>query len=521
MNFFRQHRPANAAPKVQQPVRRCENPIAQTDTETYQPWPRLDATFVGIVGFIITAFFISSGTAKLPSEMAHLAAVGVGLTLLASFAFELRSGLKNVVRADLVGILAFYYLTLYEFLFRQPYFDKDMRFLSLTELALYAVITGIAGIMIGRHLAPRGKQPFQAIMTREVPANWIITLFWASFFLGIFHMLLAEGFNISKMFVDMMKPRFNQPWGRGKFGDWKALLNELALLLYFIPPLMGLMLARRERYSAVNFVSAFVGFAFVLFYGFVSGTRSLFGAYLVTFMIAFAFACPAQKRKQTVLIFTICAAAMALSTKAMLEMRSVGFTNWWDGKYKTYVNRQTQSVFVDDNLLAITKIVGFFPEQNGGKYLGFEIPYLAIIRPIPRAIWPGKPAGLSVNLEQSLFQLKGLTISCTFVGEGYMSGGMIAVLIQGVVLGMMAGWWSRLASAQNSELGILIYSSGFFAVVITMRSTFALTTALLTPAAGILAGHFLLKGARKVLARRPPQRPQFRPPQVQRPPSPT
>jgi hypothetical protein len=108
MKFFQQHRPANAAPKVQQPARRYENSIAQTDTETYQPWPRLDATFVGIVGFIITAFFISSGTSKLPSEMAHLAAVGVGLTLLASFAFELRSGLKNVVRADLVGILAFY-----------------------------------------------------------------------------------------------------------------------------------------------------------------------------------------------------------------------------------------------------------------------------------------------------------------------------------------------------------------------------------------------------------------------------
>ncbi len=521
MKFFQQHRPTNAAPATHQPVHRYVNPVAQTNPEIYQPWPRLDATFTGIVGFIITAFFMSSGTVRLPSEMAHLAAVGVGLSLFASFAFELRSGLKNLIRADLIGILAFYYLTLYEFLFRQPYFDRAMPFLNLTELALYAVILGIAGIMIGRHLAPRGKQPFQAVMTREVPAGWITTLFWTSFFIGIFHMLLAEGFNIAKMFEDMMKPRFNQPWGRGRFGDWKALLNELALLLYFIPPLMGLMIARRERYSLANLAFALVGFAFVLFYGFVSGTRSLFGAYLVTFMIAFAFACPAQKRKQTVLIFTLCAAAMALSTKAMLQMRTVGFANWWDGKFKVYANRQSEAVFVDDNLLSIAKIVGFFPEQNGGKYLGFEIPYLAIVRPIPRVIWPGKPIGLSVNLEQSLFNLKGLTISCTFVGEGYMSGGMLAVLIQGVVLGMLAGWWSRLASAQNSELGILIYSSGFFAVVITMRSTFALTTALLTPAAGILAGHFLLKGARKVLTRRPPPRPQFRPPPMQGPPSPT
>ncbi len=515
MNFFRRPNRSTSIPAAA-PRPRYGSPAPASDPATYQPCPRVDATFTAIVGFIITGFLLSSGTAKLPSEMARLVAYGVGISLCASFVFELRSGIKNLIRADLIGILAFYYLTLYEFLFRQPFFDKDMRFLGLTEKALYAVIIGIGAIMIGRHLAPRGKQPFATIMTRPVPAGWIITLFWASFFIGYFHMLLAESFDVFKMVEDMMKRRFDQPWGRGKFGDWKALLNELALLLYFIPPLMALMLARIERYTKTQLATALAGFAFTLFHGFVSGTRSLFGAYLVTFMIAFAFACPAQKRRQTVLIFTLCAAAMALSTKAMLEMRSVGFSTWWKGDYKTFVNRQTEAVFVDDNLLSITKIIGFFPEQNGGRYLGFEIPYLALIRPIPRAIWPGKPTGLSVNLEESLFGIKGLTISCTFVGEGYMSGGLIAVFAQGILLGLLAGWWSRLASGRNSELGILIYSSGFVAVVITMRSTFALTTALLTPAAGILAGHFLLKCARTILGRRPPPP---RPP-LQRPPIP-
>ena len=30
-------------------------------------------------------------------------------------------------------------------------------------------------------------------------------------------------------------------------------------------------------------------------------------------------------------------------------------------------------------------------------YLGWELPYLAIIRPIPRAIWKGKPLGMSFS----------------------------------------------------------------------------------------------------------------------------
>src|SRR5678816_4479712 len=104
--------------------------------------------------------------------------------------------------------------------------------------------------------------------------------------------------------------------------------------------------------------------------------------------------------------------------------------------------------------------------------------------------------------------MRGLTISSTFIGEGYMSGGHIGVTIFGIVLGALAGLWNRMASPRNAELGILIYASGFFAVVITMRSIMTLTTALLTPAAGIVAGTFLLKGARRVLrGRGAPNRP--------------
>ena len=126
--------------------------------------------------------------------------------------------------------------------------------------------------------------------------------------------------------------------------------------------------------------------------------------------------------------------------------------------------------------------------HNSAKILGMEIPYLAAVRPIPRAIWKGKPEGLSVSVEEDVFQLKGLTISSTFIGEGYMSGGLAGVTLYGLALGVLAGMWSRMASPRNGELGILIYASGFFAVVITMRSIMTLTTALLTPAGGIVAG---------------------------------
>ena len=512
MNIFK--RPTRPVlPKSPQPLPYPHRPAADASWAT--PWPRVEATIAAVIGLIITAFAMSSGRDRIPSQLANTTAVGILCSLAISFAFEIRGGLRNLGRADILGILAFYYLTLYEFLTPQPFFNLVMPDVRATYLALWAVIIGFAGLLIGRHLIPQGRQPFERIMTNPVHPGWLVGIFWGSFFLGFLHMLLAVDFDIGKMIDAMERVRFDQPWSRGKYGDWKALLTEFSLLLYLIPPITGLMLGRRERYSLLSLVPVLLGFAWVLFYGFTAGTRTVFGAYLVTFMIAFAFASPPEKRRQILLVCAGCAVALILSTRAMLEMRSMGFKRWMEGERSTVVSRHTASVFVDDNLLVITKLAQFFPHGNHGHYLGFEIPYLALVRPIPRAIWPGKPKGMSLTIEEAL-SAKGATVAATFVGEAYMSGGLFAVAIEALILGFLAGWWNRMASPKNSELGILVYSSGFFAVTITMRSTFSFTTALLPCLAGIVFGKFLLPRLSNRLKPRPVLPPGLR----NRPPNP-
>src|SRR5258708_39608299 len=74
-----------------------------------------------------------------------------------------------------------------------------------------------------------------------------------------------------------------------------------------------------------------------------------------------------------------------------------------------------------------------------------------------------------------------------------MGGGWIAVFMAGAFFGALTGWWNYLTSPRNSELGILIYASGFFAAIISMRSLFVFTTALLPTVAALIITTFALR----------------------------
>jgi hypothetical protein len=450
------------------------------------PHPDFNGTLAAVVGLAITTL-VANG--ELPSTVARIAAIGDLLSIALTIGLDFRlGGLRNLIRADLMAILAFYFLTLFEFLFPQPHFDA-MITVETTHSAILVVQVGFLGLLVGRHFLHPRTQPFQHTLTYEIPAAWIVVIFWSCFFIGYLHMLLAVNFNVIEMCEWFLDPRFTQPWQRGKFGDWKALIVELGLFIYLIPPMAGIMIARRRRYGAITLVLTFGALLFTLWYGFTSGTRNIFASYLVTFLIAYCFALPFARQRELLIMCGSCAFVMIFATYAMLQFRSVGLRNYLNGDYDPPPPGE-KTMFVDYNLYAICRLVEVFPNRQ--QFLGWEIPYQALIRPIPRAMWPGKPEGLSSSIEDAL-GVEGVTISASFTGEAYMSGGMTVVLIIALVFGALTGWWSYLASPHNSELGILIYASGFFATVISMRSLFVFTTALLPTVAALVIGTYVVR----------------------------
>lgn len=442
-------------------------------------------TVLMLAGMGATAMTLDGETS---ADLARHATFGVGISIAISVMMDWwYGGFRNLIRADLMSIAALFFLTLFEFIYPQPEFNNLVPPVRVPG-GLYAVMWGFAGIAVGRHLVSYRSKPFQRVFTQEIAPGYIIALFWIAMVVGYLHMLIPEkiGFNPMKVFEYWLEPRFIQPWGRGKFGNWKALLNELSLLLYLIPPLAGVVFARRERYGFFNLIMVAAGLTITLFYGFSTGTRNIFASFLVTLMIGYLFSVKKHQAKQVIIIGAACALIMLMATRVMLEFRPIGLKRYLFEEQIEKKETVEESLFVDYNLFVICHLVHLFP--NTYKYLEWEVPYLAIVRPIPRAIWKGKPEGLSTSIEDAL-GVEGLTLASSFVGEAYISFGNGGVFFFGCFFGMLAGWWSHTASSKNSDLGVLIYASGFFAAVISMRSLFVFTTALLpTMAAIFLAG---------------------------------
>ena len=487
-------------------------PTAQPLDPDGPPRPDLLGSAVCLAGLAATAVFLQGRT---PVDVARFGAWGVLISIAISVVFDLRRGIQNVIRTDLIALTSLYFLTLTEFLVSQRQYN-DVAAMESTKVAVTACIIAYAGLVVGRHLiSTKVKNPLQSFFQQPVPASVLFSIFWACMFVGYLNMLIAVKGNIFEMVYYFMTPRFTQPWGRGRYGDWMAMLYEMSMILYLVPPLGGILLARRKKHGKIQVFLVMLGVLFTLFYGFSSGTRNIFASYLVTFLIGYCFAAGVRQTKEIVIIAVLTAVLLVFSTKVMLDFREVGLKDYiTEGYYKEKSNTQEgQSLAVDNNLYAISRMVEYFPAHH--PYTGLEIPYLALIHPIPRVLWPEKPTGMSITVED-VFGATDWTVATSVVGEEYIMGGYIAVFLMSVVFGVCCAWWNLLASPKNSEFGILVYASGFFSAVITMRSMNWFSTALLPTLAGLVLGYVFMRYHKNKVAKIPPPVPRRRTAPVQR-----
>ena len=390
-------------------------------------------------------------------------------------AIEATAGIRNLIRVDLLMLWILYFLTLMEFLFPQPGVNSALSAVAATDGTI-AVLLGFAGLVVGRHLVPwRSGSHYNSPFANLPPSKFFLLLIVSAAFLGYLHMFLAVNFDPFEVFRQMLMPRFTQAWSRGRYGgDIFSLLIEVGALIYLIPPIAGLIYARPKDYtSAQKFIVGAV-LLFTLFYGFASGTRNIIGTYVITFFGAYYLNKPRVTLKHALCLGIPALLILLLGSAFMLKFRTSGLTDF------SFDPSQLETLSVDYNLIIISKLTEIFPSVF--DYLGLEIPYHSLIHPIPRMLWPGKPEGLSISIETALgADASSVTLASTFVGEAYIAGGLVGVLIAAVLFGAAAELWNRLGRAVTSPFAQLLYASGFFCAMLSMRSiTWASVTTLPT-----------------------------------------
>ncbi|NET48523.1 MAG: oligosaccharide repeat unit polymerase [Merismopedia sp. SIO2A8] len=406
--------------------------------------------------------------------MARAAAIPTGIALLASFAFDGTKGIRNLFRTDALCLLSLYGLTFAEFLFPQPDFER-MATLEQVKVAIDIVLLGIGGLVVGRHLVKPRQMRSRWLTLGDISNKALFRVFLICTVFAYLYMLITVQFNLVWMVEAMLAPRFSQPWTRAALGGWSSFITELQLLAYVIPPLTGVIWNRRQSFSKIQLAIVLLIFSFTLFSGFAGGTRNTFVAYMTTFLTAYLLTLPRNTIRNTLIPAILISLLTVFATYHMLELRTVGLKRYITEEI--YASETVRDTFaVDYNLASISWVADAMPQTY--DFLGAEVLQWAIVKPIPRALWPGKPVGLSVTIEE-IAGAKGWTVAVTYLGECYMMAGFVGVALISVGLGAMAAWWNRMAALSQSDYGLLVYALGFFAAAITMRSLFWLTTAML------------------------------------------
>lgn len=417
----------------------------------------------GSTTIILTGSFVAWMAAVVSEDVNDIfsyAAWVMATTLASAFLVELRGGFRNVLRVDLFMMFALFILTYFEFLFpQQALFGKVNVVSAQTSVAV--TVIGFSGIAVGRHLlAARpaiGQRPNLTFSRRT-----IMRLMWACFILGYLHVLLSVNFNVFEALYQMSQPRFSQPWARARLGGISTLLNEFGLLKFLLPPIAAVAFYYRRNFHFVELISISIIALILLYESFAGGTRNEFLTHVATFSVCYALINKNIDLKRSLLIMIPALAIGWFSLTYMIEFRKTGLVNYVE-ESATF-----NEVFVDNNMLNIAMLTDVFPDHLG--YLGVEVPYQALIRPIPRGIWQTKPEGLSISIEQALGVGDFMTVSVTFLGELWMAGGFLVVALGSVMVGAISAAWNRIGARANSVWDLLIFTAGFFPAGICMRS---------------------------------------------------
>lgn len=317
------------------------------------------------------------------------------------------------------------------------------------------------GAFLRKWTVPRG---IISIVSQEFPVNTYFGLAVTAFVLGMLTFAIPSNFNLVLMFSALGQGRWSAPWGRGQLGGWDAFTDQLQYFGYLLPALTVIIAQLVGWVNKRTIASLGMSVLMMIFIA-QSGSRRIIGVMIGMAIVLWILT---QKELCTRHIVTsiILAASLLLTMELMLEYRNIGFAVLSEQKeYDPLLEEKT--VRVDDNFYRLCQIIQLIPEYYPHTY-GQYIVWVAV-RPVPRVFWPGKPVDPGFDLPDALGR-KGVSYSSSVIGELYMAGGFIGVILGGLFYGSIAGMAIKLLTQSTTFGVIILYSTLTMALFLGMRS---------------------------------------------------
>lgn len=320
---------------------------------------------------------------------------------------------------------------------------------------------------------------------QDVGSNTYFVLGIVAFILAFLHFAIPSGFDLPLMFNSLLENRWSAPWARGKLGGWDAFMDHLAYFGYILP-LLTVVLARRARWLDARTV--IVGICALLITLFLAqgGGRRIIGV-VIGSAIVFWFLTLRRVRFSSVAMFLALVIAVGMLLNSILEVRTKGLS---ETEFEQAEDEEEESLVfinVDDNFLRLTQIISIFPDYL--PHTTWRYPLWVAARPVPRAIWPGKPIDAGFDLAEFI-GARGVALSSSVVGELFVCGGFLTVALGGLLYGRIAALLDPLCSPQYGISGLLLYSAGLLMVFAGFRSMIELVLMSYMLIAWIILSYF-------------------------------
>lgn len=305
--------------------------------------------------------------------------------------------------------------------------------------------------------------PLRQVALIKIPGRVVFGLILLLFGLAMLKFAIPSGFDPVRMMRGLTQPRWGAPWSRGALGGGlDAVIDHLSYFGYVVPSLTVLLSTRVGWRDARTVIAVACSIILLLFLA-QSGGRRIIGVVYGAALIYWVLLQP-RLRPSTIVKFVLFLVLLLTIFQFMLAYRKAGFGALSVRDERINVPDQIR---VDDNFYRLSQIIMLFPERHDFVYHKQIV--FAVIRPVPRALWPGKPTLPGYNLP-AMVGKRGVSLTSSVLGELYACAGILGILFGGLFYGSIARMTSPILNAGTNPERFLVYALCALVIFAGMRS---------------------------------------------------